>query len=160
MPRLSSRTLRTTSWLAWNLPDRLPDWAEFFGRELGRISNRPARLASGDSEFHVLSDRRHETAPRGEGGTGILPMLLFFLARTGHQVHGNRSCVHSAQRRGRGGRGLPQTATTRASVDGTPNPLSGGDRRSRNLYYFPLDLSNYSLRLRPGFAAFVKKRQP
>jgi len=93
-------------------------------------------------------------------GNGILPILLFFLARTGHEVVGidrvyigtNGGVVASEDFR------TPRQPGSHLMARRIRFRTSAGDLR--NLYYFPLDLSNYSLRLRPGFAAFIKKNGP
>jgi hypothetical protein len=91
---------------------------------------------------------------------GVLPSLLFLLARDG--------CAVSEVDR-------PRVDKSGATVEPTqPGTAPPEDRRlgvlrirfrgpagdARTLYYFRFDLSNGSLQARPSFTAFLKRRQP
>jgi len=138
----------------------LPDWQAFSEENwneylTGLLTSLQEIL---NLTFFRTDDMKQELEEKE--GSGILPILLFFLARTGQEVVGidrvyilPNGDVGASEDFRKPRRPGTQLMARRIRFRG---PTGG----QRNLYYFPLDLSNYSLRLRPGFAAFLKKHQP
>jgi len=95
-----------------------------------------------------------------EETNGVLPILLFFLARTNHDViavervyiqrDGEISASEDHQSPKKRG---AQITARRIWFQAPGSP-------PKRLYYFSFDLSNHGLRTRPGMAAFLKKRAP
>ncbi len=138
----------------------LPEWQNFSEEEWGDyLTGLLASLQEILSFTFFRTDDMKQHLEEKEGA-GVLPILLFFLARTGNQVlgidrvyilpNGDVGAAEDFRKPRRPGNQLMARRIRFQAATGGP----------RNLYYFPLDLSNYSLRLRPGFIAFLKKRQP
>ncbi len=138
----------------------LPDWQSFSEENWsdylsGLLTSLEEIL---DFTFFRTDDMKQHLEEKE--GSGILPMLLFFLARTGNEVVGiDRVYILP---NGEVGASEDFRKPRRPGIHFMARRIrfrapTGGPR---NLYYFPLDLSNYSLQRRPGFTAFLRKRQP
>ncbi|RPJ86200.1 MAG: hypothetical protein EHM18_07440 [Acidobacteria bacterium] len=138
----------------------LPDWQNFseenWTEYLTRLSKSLEEILN--LTFFKTEDMKQDLEEKE--GSGILPILLFFLVRTGHEIVGiDRVYILPS---GDVGASEDFRKPRRPGIHFMARRVSfqapaGG---LRYLYYFPLDLSNYSLQRRPGFAAFLKKRQP
>ncbi len=138
----------------------LPDWQTFSGEDWNQYLASLLKSLEEILDFTFFRTDDMKEHIEEQEGSGILPMLLFFLARTGNEVVGiDRVYILPNGDVGASEdfRKPPQPGTHLMARRIRFQGSAGG---ARNLYYFPLDLSNYSLRLRPGFVAFVKKRQP
>ncbi|RPI21795.1 MAG: hypothetical protein EHM61_23885 [Acidobacteria bacterium] len=136
----------------------IPDWSVFSDEDWDKYlgSLRASMEEILNFTFFRTEDMKEHL--ENEDVSGLLPILLFFLARTDHRIlaiervyigsNGEEAGRDDFRHPRRPGRQL--MARCIQFQDSTGGP--------RNLYYFPLDLSNYSLRARPGFAAFLKKR--
>ncbi|MFB3905982.1 MAG: hypothetical protein ACE15E_21255 [Acidobacteriota bacterium] len=138
----------------------LPDWQSFSEENWDEYLTELLKSLEEVLDFTFFRTDDMKEHLEGQEGSGILPMLLFFLARTGHEVLGidrvyilpNGEVGASEDFR------KPRRPGTHLIARRIRFRAPSGGRR--NLYYFPLDLSNYSLQRRPGFAAFLKKRRP
>ncbi|RPJ56080.1 MAG: hypothetical protein EHM23_24485 [Acidobacteria bacterium] len=137
----------------------LPDWQNFSEENWTDYLTRLLKSLEEvlNLTFFKTDDMKQDLEQKE--GSGILPILLFFLARTGHEIvsidrvyilpNGDVGASENFRKPRRPGIHFMARRISFQAPAGGP----------RYLYYFPLDLSNYSLQRRPGFAAFLKKRQ-
>lgn len=108
--------------------------------------------------FQTRQLRRDLTAP---GLDGVLPLLLFFAARSGQQVLAvEHLCV---ARDGALARApvVPGSAARCQGVPGVRLSLrASGDGAAFDVDYFHVDLGIHSLETRPGFFAYAARRGP
>ena len=98
---------------------------------------------------------------RGEV-SGVLPVLLFFLAREGVRVEDVKFCVMMP-----GGR-IDEAPAATAPLKCSPGDIPGlrivftrpGATAPQTLYYFRFNLANDSLARNPQFASFLGKFRP
>jgi hypothetical protein len=138
----------------------LPDWQSLSEEDWNKYLSGLLKSLEEILDFTFFRTNDMKEHLEAQEGNGILPMLLFFVARTGNEIVSidrvyilpNGDVAGSDDSR-KPRRPPSQLTARRIQFRGPTGGL-------RNLYYFSLDLSNYSLRRRPGFAAFLKKRQP
>lgn len=95
-----------------------------------------------------------------EKTSAVLPILLFFLARTGHEVLSVERVYIDQTGRVVANEDFRQARKPGAHLTPCRIGFRAPGGAVQNVYYFSLDLSNYSLTRRPGFVGFLARRKP
>ncbi len=138
----------------------LPDWQSFSEEDWNQYLAGLLKSLEEILDFTFFRTDDMKEHIEEQEGSGILAMLLFFVARTGHQVVGIDRVYILPNGEVGGSEDFRKPPRPGSQLMARRIRFQGPTGGPRNLYYFPLDLSNYSLRRRPGFAAFLKKREP
>ena len=95
-----------------------------------------------------------------EKTSAVLPILLFFLARAGQEVLSVERVYLDQDGRIIANEDFRRPRQPGAHLTASRIRFQAPGGVVQNVYYFSLDLSNYSLARRPGFVAFLAQRKP